>query len=353
MGNRSQLPRIWLIKAYRAGEYVQIQALAEALGWPYEIKALNYRKTEFRASLFRRSDLRGINIEKSSPLIPPWPDLVISAGMRNEPVCRWIRRQSAGRTAIVHLGRPWADLAQFDLVITTPQYRLPAHPNVLKNLLTLHRVTSERLQAEAWRWQPRLAALSLPRPFVAVIVGGNSGPYTFGPKTAARLARVASAMALEKGGSLLVTTSARTPPDASRELARGITAPLHFYQWRPDDDDNPYYAYLALADAIIVTAESISMLSEACATGKPVYLFDMGDDHTVDKDFRWSALFYRWLIHWGPKRLTRDISLIHRQIVEAGRAVWLGDVFPEHDLSPLDDLHRAVEGVRRLIVDKA
>ena len=348
MGNQFRLPRVWLIDGYRAGECVQLRALAEALDWPFEIKTLSYRSSGFWASLFRRSNLRGIKLKQSSPLIPPWPDLVISAGMRNEPICRWIRRQSCSRTAIVTIGRPWANPARFDLVITTPQYRLPEHPNILTNLLTLHRVTSGRLQAEARRWQPRLDALSLPRPFIALVVGGNSGPYTLGPKTAARLARVASAMALEQGGSLLVTTSARTPRDACRELSQCITAPVHFYQWRPDDD-NPYYAYLALADAIIVTAESISMLSEACATGKPVYLFDIGDRYALGNDFRLSALLYSWMMRWGPKRLTRDISLIHRQVVEAGYAVWLGDTFPGYEPPPLNDLRRAVESVRGLI----
>jgi mitochondrial fission protein ELM1 len=98
--------------------------------------------------------------------------------MRNEPACRWIREQSAGGARIVHIGRPWARLEQFDLVITTPQSRLPEQDNVLHNTLTLHRVTAARLQAEARRWEPRLAAL--PRPRIAVIAGGDSGPTSFG-----------------------------------------------------------------------------------------------------------------------------------------------------------------------------
>ena len=119
------IPRVWLVTGYRAGERNQIIALAEALGWPFELKELFYRKNEFLTSLFRGSDLRGIRLAKSSPLEPPWPDLVISAGMRNEPVGRWIRNQAGGRTRLVHIGRPWARPENFDLLITTPQYRLP------------------------------------------------------------------------------------------------------------------------------------------------------------------------------------------------------------------------------------
>jgi hypothetical protein len=360
LSGRDTPPRAWVVTGYRAGERSQILALAEALGWPFEVKELDYRPSAARLSLFRASHLRGIRLDRSSPLTPPWPDLVISAGMRNEPACRWIREQSAGLTRLVHIGRPWARLEQFDLVITTPQYRLPERPNVLHNTLTLHRVTGERLQAEARRWEPRLAGL--PRPRIAVIAGGDSGPTTFGRKAARRLARQASALARERGGSLLVTTSARTSPPAVEALAAGIDVPRHFYRWRRADDNNPYYGYLALADAIIVTADSISMLTEACATGKPVYMFDAGEPCRMsasvnaeggDRDFRLSGSLYRWLMRWGPKRLSRDIALVHRRLIEGGHAVWLGESFPDQVPPPLRDLERALARVRALFAGQA
>ncbi|UCC55894.1 MAG: mitochondrial fission ELM1 family protein, partial [Gammaproteobacteria bacterium] len=268
------VPRVWVVTGYRAGERAQILALAEALGWPYDIKDLDYRRVASTLSLFRMRTRQGIHRAGSAKLKPPWPDLVISAGMRNEPVCRWIRKQSGGRTRIIIIGRPWAPLERFDLVITTPQYRLPDRPNVLQNSLTMHGVSMERLQIEASRWEPRFR--DLPRPWTAVIVGGSSGPYTFGRKAARRLAAQATAFARARGGSLLVTTSARTAPAALQELSRRITAPAWFYHWQQDDLNNPYYAYLGLADELIVTADSISMLSEACATRKPVHMFDLG-----------------------------------------------------------------------------
>ena len=352
-GGGDAAPRVWVVTGYRAGERAQILALAEALGWPFEVKELDYRPSAARFSLFRRSHLRGFRLDRSSRLEPPWPDLVITAGMRNEPACRWIRGQSGGHARIVHIGRPWAQLRQFDLVITTPQYRLPQRANVLHNTLTLHRVTAARLQAEALRWGPRFAAL--PHPRIAVIVGGDSGPTTFGLKAAARLAHQASAMARERGGSLLVTTSARTAPAAVETLFAGIEAPVHFYRWRRADEHNPYFGYLALADAIIVTADSISMLTEACATGRPVYMFDADrasepDGGTTEQgqDFRLTGLLYRWMMRWGPKRLSRDIGLVHRRLLEDGHAVWLGEPFPGRTPPPLRDLDRALARVRGL-----
>jgi mitochondrial fission protein ELM1 len=351
------VPSVWVVTGYRAGERVQVMALAEALGWPCQVKDLDYRRVASTLSLFRTRSRLGINRAGSAKLKPPWPDLVISAGMRNEPVCRWIRAQSGGRTRIVHIGRPWVSAEQLDLVITTPQYRLPDRANILQNALTMHGVTPARLQAEAARWAPRFA--DLPRPWTAVIVGGNSGPFTLGRKAARRLAAEASAFAEVRGGSLLVTTSARTAPAAMQELARRIQAPVHLYNWQQDDLDNPYYGYLALADEFIVTADSISMLSEACATGKPVHMFDLGTGAAAmrvqaeagDNDLRLSALLYRALMRWGPQRLTRDIRLVHDRLLREGRARWLGETGAAGAAPGLQDIDRAVARVKSLFDD--
>lgn len=350
-------PKVWIIDAYRSGEQSQIMALAEALGWPFEQKRLHYRPWAARVNLLRGSDLSGIDLKQSSPLQAPWPDLLITAGMRNEPVCRWIRDQSGGRCKIVHIGRPWANPECFDLVITTPQYRLPIRPNVVQNQLTLHRVTQARLDSEARQWQAGLA--HLPRPYIAVIVGGNSGPYTFGPRAAQRLMDQAATMASRAGGSLLITTSARTPEAAVRVLASQQRVPVHFYPWRAQDPHNPYFGYLALADQLIVTADSISMLSEACATGKPVMMFDLGcglsgmrEDSQAEadaaQDFRLSGILYRGLMRWGWQRLSRDITLVHRALIESRRAVWLGEPPHPAHTPDQDDLDRAIQATRAL-----
>jgi len=317
---------------------------------------LEYRKFEFLTNIFRGSDLRGIYVSRSSPMRPPWPDLVISAGMRNEPVCRWIRAQSGGKTRIVHIGRPWADPANFDLVITSPQYRLPRRDNVVQNFLTLHRVSEQRLRDAAGQWQHRCR--DLPAPYLAVLVGGNSGPYTFGPRAARRLAERVNEMCERQGGAALLTTSPRTPAAAAGVLQQALRVPHHFYRWRAGDPENPYLGMLALADALIVTADSIAMLSEACATGRPVYMFDLGsgkqamragdEGPEADNDFRLGGLMYRALMRWGWRRLSRDISLVHENLVRCGRSRWLGDDGFTPAAETRNDLEAAVAAVRGL-----
>ncbi len=371
---RSVPPRTWLMLGHKAGDNSQILALAEALGWPFETKHLVYRRTELLTNLFAGPTLMGLIKERSSPLEPPWPELIISAGRRNEPLVRWIQRAAGGpgRVRLVHVGRPWARHECFDLIVTTPQYRLPQKPNILHNEAPLHRVTAERLAAAAAQWAPRLA--HLPRPYVAVMLGGQAGPFNFDRENGALLGWHSSRMAEALGGSLLVSTSARTPPKAADALEAALRVPAQVYHWRRDDPDNPYFGFLALADRIIVTCDSMSMLAEACFTRKPVFIFDLlrgkgshrpplpADGSVLPvtplerlRDFNLRALIYRASIHTGPKRLTRDVSIIHRRQVEAGRAVWLGQPWPEDrpPAPPLADLERAVARVRALFATPA
>jgi mitochondrial fission protein ELM1 len=345
------MPVIWLIDAYRAGECGQVRALVEALGWPCETKALHYRSHVFLPHVLGQSTLRGIRAASAAKLSPPWPDLVISSGVRNEPVCRWIREQSGGRTRYVHVGRPWAALDSFDLVITTPQYRVPPRPNVLNNILTLHSVTAQRLDQARLEWQSTFA--ELPRPRFAVIIGGDSGPFTLGPKAASRLGREASQLAKAQGGSLLVTTSSRTSAAAVEALQSSITGPNYFYPWQSAGPANPYMGILAWADRLIVTGDSIAMLSEACATGKPVRMFDLGGMRDPldesDRDFRLGGALYAFMLRWLWAPLSRDISLVHSKLRDSGCAVWMDEVLVTARVPAKTDLQRAVAAVRELL----
>jgi mitochondrial fission protein ELM1 len=363
-------PRVWAVLCYRAGENSQIRALADALGWPYEEKRLHYRWWGYLADVWRGIKLVGIDQGRSSPLGPPWPDLIISAAMRNEPVCRWIRRAAGGGARYVHLGKPWGQVSSFDLVITVPEYPVPDRPHVLRNSFSLHRVNEERLAEAARIWAPRLA--HLPRPYVAVLMGGYSGRYALDREKAELLAREASALARARGGSLLITTSSRTAPAAIDALERALEVPYELFRWTRDAADNPYFGYLALADAFVVTCESATMLAEACATRKPVYMFDLDRDlapaMTVGEPWprrlrrhvlrcnlqRLKARLYRDVfLHVAPRRITRDITRVHALLIASGRAVWVGQPFPESMPPAVDDLERSVRAVRPLLESAA
>ena len=335
-------PRVWLLMGHKSGDNQQVLALAEALGWNHEIKRFAYRSSELLSNLLLGPNLLGVNHRNSSELGPPWPDLVISAGRRNEPIARWIQRQAAGQPVkLVHLGRPWAPLRRFDLVISTPQYNLPAGGNVLVNALPLHRASRDRLAAATSQWAEELAPL--PRPVTALLVGGNSGPYLFDRGTAERLVALCKDHLSRLGGSLAITTSARTPREAGEFLEAAFAAPHRVFPWGSAKTGNPYFALLAEAEAIIVTGDSTSMLAEASATGKPVYIFGFGwgrfamrpedrgqrmpplDHFCLWRPGRWKAFISRLALTFGPRRLTRDVRRLQENLISDGSAAWLGE----------------------------
>jgi len=328
-------PRVWLLASPHSGDNTQLTALADALGWPTEIKRLAYKPWESLSRIYSRASLAAVDRERSDALDAPFPDLVIAGGRPTEAVSFWLRQHGNPGMRLVTIGTPWARLGAFDLVITTPQYRRPERPNVVHNFLPLHNVTAEHLDAAGAAWSDRLA--HLPEPRIAVLVGGSSGPYLFDAGAAARLGRQASRLAQAPGGSLLVTTSARTSAEATEALASSLDVPSYVFRWRPDAPENPFLAFLALAERIVVTADSVSMMSEACATGKEVMLFDIeeGQRSMRAEDGQagppppyWlgrslDATAFRLLMRFAPPRWSRDLRIVHHNIIGAGLARWL------------------------------
>jgi uncharacterized protein len=343
-------PRVWVLAGHKAGDNAQLMALAGALGWPVEVKRLAYRPSELATNLLLRVTLAGVAKGREG-LAPPWPDLVLTAGRRNEPIARWIKFRSGGITKLVHVGRPWSPPQRFDLVITTPQYFVPEAKNVLTIGMPLHAITPGALEEAAAAWRSRLQ--HLPRPRIAVLVGGASQPYRFARAEAARLGRMIEQLAGPRGGSLLITTSARTRPDAIAALEEQLRAPRFVHRWQSGAAENPYRGFLALADEIVVTGDSISMLAEATATGKPVSIFDLGamrerGPRPLTLAHDWHSLLHLLLMRIAPRRMRRDSRILLQEAVASGRAAWLGEASaPAHRASE-DDLARAAAAVRRL-----
>lgn len=342
-------PRVWLLLGHKAGDNNQVLALAEALAWPWEEKRIVYRPWELLSNRLIGVTLCGIDRGASSPLQAPWPDLVISSGRRNEPVSRWIRRQ-APAARLVHVGRPWAPLDTFDLIVSTPQYLLPDRANVLVNDLPMHRLRRERLDAEAARWRPRIAALAPPR--IAVLLGGNSGAYVFTPEKARRLGRLVDGLARAQHGSVLVTDSARTPAGVTDAFLAEIGVAVQCHRWGSPREDNPYLAWLGLADQFVVTADSMSMIAEALYAAKPVFLFSLDDGPgwwMRRYNYRFRALAHRLAMAIGPRRMRRDTGRIIGRLVAEGRASWLGDGAPAATAArTVDEAHRAALAVAAL-----
>jgi mitochondrial fission protein ELM1 len=166
---------------------------------------------------------------------------------------------------VVQVQNPRMDIRGFDLIIANRHDELTG-PNVFVTRTALHRVTQARLDAEAAAWRERFAAFG--RPLVAVLLGGSNGRYRLDADAGAKLAADLADMVRRDKVGIVVTPSRRTDP-AVTALVRTALEPLGGWVWDLTGD-NPYFGMLALADLIIVTQDSVSMISEAAATAAPV-----------------------------------------------------------------------------------
>ncbi|MGI9331130.1 MAG: ELM1/GtrOC1 family putative glycosyltransferase [Gammaproteobacteria bacterium] len=347
---------IWAVLSHRSGENTQILALARELavrsGWSLEIKSLAYRPAGLY-NLLRPVGVHGIRSSARAELQPPWPDVIVSASVSNEPPCRWVRRQSGGRTRLVFLGRSWMRSEDLDLLVATPQYRVPDLPAVLQNQLTLHDWSPLRLKQAALKWEAEFA--NYPGPRIGVLLGGSAGPYVLGANAIQQLANYLND---RSDGSVLISTSSRTPPDLGARLAEKLRRPAFVYSWRAGDKTNPYPGILALADELIVSGDSIAMLSEAVATKKPVSILDLGAGawsmgsragragSTEDIDLK--ARCYRLMMRYGHRRWTRDVTLVHQSMIASGQAGWLGETVPVGSTLAGADMDAAIDRIIKL-----
>jgi mitochondrial fission protein ELM1 len=108
-----------------------------------------------------------------------------------------------------------------------------------------------------------------------LLVGGATPRHRWDAEIALRLGTEVRAFAQTAGGSVFAVTSRRTGAEAAEALGKGLGASSYVHCWQPGQPDSPYLAYLALADVLVVTGESESMLAEAAAAGKPIYIYPL------------------------------------------------------------------------------
>jgi uncharacterized protein len=259
----------WIVTEGLIGLQNQAIGLAQALGLPYILKQVKKPKGLWQLLSPRVLDFG-----------PPWPDLLITCGRQSVSVSVGIRRASENKTFTVHIQDPLIDPKNFDLVI------VPAHDklrgaNVFVTQGAIHHVSEEKLMSAADHFHPLLA--SLPRPLISVLVGGKNRYQDFSSSSAHDFANKLLNAATSTGGGFAISTSRRTGAQ-NEEILRQVLVRVPSYIW-DGQGENPYFGLLALADVIIVTSDSISMVSEAASTGKPVYIYDLPNGGKRHKQF--------------------------------------------------------------------
>lgn len=317
-----QQPITWILTDGTVGMRIQCLGLAKAAGLTPIVKHIH--PSLLLRALPPLARLPGVPATAGGdPIEPPWPDVVISCGRRTAGAALAIRRLSGGRSFLAHIQDPRLDPRHFDLLVV-PDHDPTRGANVVTTLGALNPHDPAILADAARQWEPEVAGL--PHPRVAVMVGGSNKRYDFSPEAVARFVAALRGLAAA-GAGLMVATSRRTD-QATRAALRDGLAGQPAVVWT-GDGENPYLGFLALADALVVTSDSVNMASEACATGRPVYVASIEPEggrlaafHQRLRAAGHARPFEGRVEDWSHPPLDetpRVGDLLRRRLVEAGR----------------------------------
>ena len=314
----------WVVTDGRRGIENQALGLAEAIGRlrPIAIKRKQITVREPWRSLPRSlwgDPFEKLDRDRSNLLRPPYPDIWIATGRQAVPFSIDVRRRR-NAPFVVQTQDPRAPSRSFDLVIP-PHHDGLAGDNVFSILGSPNRLSPSRIGDDAAQLEPVLG--DLPRPRVAVLIGGDSKSFKLSPARTEEIADELRKLA-QSGAGLMVTTSRRTGVQATRRLQSALSgAKAYFWDGEPIEGlENPYFGILGLADHILVTADSTNMATEAAATGKPVHVLPLDGGST-------------------------KFDLFHRQLRKYGAARWFDGELASWSYTPLRETDRAAAEVLR------
>jgi mitochondrial fission protein ELM1 len=300
---------VWGITDGTAGTVAQVKALAAALGYMPVMKTVHVKRpfvwlpnAAYNGALQK---LLPQAISSHDTLAAPWPEIIISCGRRGAlaalAIKKDVERVRCGDVEknksphphiptsprLIHIHDPQMNAKHFDVIIAMQHDKIEA-PNVIKVKLALHAITPALLAEAKEKFSKRFSGYA--KPYVAMLLGGSTNKYTL---TKSRMSQVISSLQRLAGaapGSLLITTSRRTGYENLQALLiafpRMRDAKAYVYD---GVGDNPYLGMLALAEHIVVTNDSVNMMSEAVATGKPVYILRL-PGHTDTKPARFAEM---------------------------------------------------------------
>lgn len=316
----------WVITDAAAGNQRQALALAEYLQMPIRHLILQPRAPwSWFAPHLIVGGARALRPNRRALLSPPWPVVAIGCGRSAALFTRMLRRLSDGRCHTVQILDPRMATSHWDTVIA-PRHDRVEGPNVLTPLGSLNTI-DEAWLADGRESCPHFA--DLPQPRVGVLLGGPRKGMPFDLAYARQLANCLLANLRRDGGSLMVLASRRTPSALIRVFRDAFQDLPGIFWAGPDDGSNPYPAVLGWADRLVVTPDSVNMLSEACAVGCPVQTLVSSALPAKIRRFhdtlRASGLLSD-LADESPPRLqaplreTRNLAAIVRQRIQAQRA---------------------------------
>ncbi len=266
---------IWILTDNRVGSHHQAEGIANYLDksvFNISTKQLNYTKLAALPNFIRGRTLLGLTPESKLDISAPYPDLVLSSTRRTAPIARYIKKKNPATKLVqlIHIGR--TGLKDFSMVFVPEhdRYKTTA-PNIRYTVGCPHFISPEKLAEAKEQWNETFSGF--PHPITALIIGGAIKKRPFSLQNAKKLGQLVKNLKSQEGGSLLITTSRRTGAEAEKMIMSYLQdIPNYAFLWG-SKDKNPYLGFLACADNLIVTGDSVSMCCEATATNKNLKIF--------------------------------------------------------------------------------
>ena len=274
----------WCLSKGLAGMVSQMSGLAQLLELDYQCLTtrLRFPWTMTPMAFIPRAPFV---LRNAAQMRQPPPRVVISCGRHGVIPALWLKKTLGDRIFAAHIQDPHVDPSGFDLVIV-PRHDNLRGRNVYLTTGAIHYVTPERLQAA--RCSPLVQSISDGRPTVAVLVGGANGNYAFSKDDLNLFVDRLHALTRNHAVRLVVLPSNRTAPQITTRLKEEFGAD-HFV-WT-GQTENPYFAALAIASHIVVTSDSVSMVTEAASTGLPVFVQQLTEKRASRRFRRFHQMF--------------------------------------------------------------
>lgn len=267
---------IWILVDNRPGNYSQAIGLANEIGFESRIINISYGFFSFLPNFILRSSLLGVTRDTKIKLqtFGYFPKLIISAGRRSAPVALHIKKQSQNRSKIAQIMNPESLHEQFDFIVLPFHDKISnSHKNIIRTLGSLTKTNEQSIAAECEKFDSWFRDYKKTK--VAILIGGDSKSTTLTKESAVKLIKKSCEIAKNMNAKLLILNSRRTSSVVTNAIKSTLYGDYKFFNWKEiRDGENPYLAIVGFSDFFIVTGDSVSMISEVCSTGKPVYIFD-------------------------------------------------------------------------------
>jgi mitochondrial fission protein ELM1 len=261
---------IWILADDRVGTFSQSFGLADEIGLPQKLIKLDYNLFAKLPNFLFSCSLISLKNKKEIQESPYLPSLVISAGRRSAPIALFIKKLSQDKTKIIQIMDPNLSFSKFDFVILPKHDMVKDAPNLIKTIGSLTKVNEKKILVE----KEKFKELQNAKKTIALMLGGSSKKTEFSAQSAKDLGKTISQIAENMDAKLLILSSRRTSPEIAAALKAQLDCDFTFFEWEKVKDKNPYLAILGFADFFVISGDSVSMISECCSSGKPVYIFD-------------------------------------------------------------------------------